>query len=397
MLKPKRRSILGSFAAGAGAFLTVHARAGTSDGHAAGHDVAEAPEASRLPTIPRRSGEPEAFTASLDHAPMKATSGGWAREVTTRTLPLATGIAGAHLFVGAGGLREMHWHASAEWAYILDGRCQVTVVDPAGETEVANYEPGDLWYFPAGHAHAIQTLGLEPCHAILAFNDGLYGEHGTFGLTDWVSRLDPAMLSRTLKRPAPALASFPPGETYIMQGPVLPADGPEAMAVRVLAPNRTHRHRLMAGTPSLRLPGGTLYVASAREFPRSGDMSGLVLRLEPGAAHTPHWHPNANEWLYIARGRARVTLFGTDKRLAVAEMAVGDCAYLPRSCGHSVENIGGTECEIIGVTDSGEYVEAGLADWFAHAPRHLVAANLGVSADGLPRFEARFDRIAKAE
>jgi oxalate decarboxylase len=397
MLNPKRRSILGSIAAGAGALAATHVQAGTADGHAAGHDVAEAPKATRLQTIPRRPGDPVVFTASLDGAPLKATSGGWAREVTARTLPIATGIAGAHLFVGPGGLREMHWHGSAEWAYILDGRCQVTVVDPAGETEVVNYEAGDLWYFPAGHAHAIQTLGLEPCHAILAFNDGLYGEHGTFGLTDWMSRLEPAMLGRTLNRPAPALASFPPGETYIMQGPVLPADGPEAMAVHELAPGRTHRHRLMAGSPSLRLPGGSLYVASAREFPRSGDMSGLVLRLEPGAAHTPHWHPSANEWLYMARGRARVTVFGTDKRLAVAELAVGDCAYLPRSCGHSVENIGGAVCEIIGVTDSGEYVEASLADWFAHAPRHVLAANLGVPVDGLPRFGARFDRIAMAE
>ena len=78
----------------------------------------------------------------------------------------------------------MHWHNSAEWAYIFAGHCQVTVVDPEGETEVANYGPGDLWYFPKGHAHAIQTIGSEACHAVLAFDDGLYGEHGTFGLSD---------------------------------------------------------------------------------------------------------------------------------------------------------------------------------------------------------------------
>ena len=127
--------------------------------------------ADRRPVLPRRPGEPPAFIASLDHAALKATSGGWAREITSRQLPIATGIAGAHLFLAPGGIREMHWHASAEWAYILDGQCQVTVIEPHGPTEVANFGAGDLWYFPAGHAHAIQALGTQPCHAILAFDD----------------------------------------------------------------------------------------------------------------------------------------------------------------------------------------------------------------------------------
>ena len=84
------------------------------------------------------------------NGPIKATSGGWARDVTTKSLPIATDIAGAHLYLNAGGVREMHWHTSAEWAYILSGHCQVTVVDPEGETEVANYGPGDLWFFVPG-------------------------------------------------------------------------------------------------------------------------------------------------------------------------------------------------------------------------------------------------------
>jgi oxalate decarboxylase len=49
---------------------------------------------------------------SLDHDLVKATSGGWAREVNARHLPLAR----EHLFMNPGGSREMHWHATAaEW------------------------------------------------------------------------------------------------------------------------------------------------------------------------------------------------------------------------------------------------------------------------------------------
>jgi oxalate decarboxylase len=112
MFEANRRFFLQSFAAGAGAALaTSQSLAAGNDGHAAGYDVSAASE--YLKTIPRKSGDPVVFTASLDKGPIKATSGGWAREITARGLPIATDIAGAHLFMNAGGAREMHWHNSA--------------------------------------------------------------------------------------------------------------------------------------------------------------------------------------------------------------------------------------------------------------------------------------------
>src|SRR5262249_51147362 len=275
----------------------------------------------------------------------------------------------------------MHWHNSAEWAYILAGACQVTVVDPEGETEVANYAAGDLWYFPKGHAHAIQTLGSEPCHAILAFDDGLYGEHGTFGLSDWMSRLDPGLLTQALGLPKGALAKAPVGEVYIRQGNVIEQNSAEGRAVHVLNRKRTHRFALMAQEPRVAAPGGTIHVASAREYPISTTMTAVITKLKVGAMHAPHWHANANEWHYVAKGRVRVTLFANDKRLSVAELSIGDCAYIPRNCGHSVQNIGTDDCEIVGVLDSGTYSENSLFDWIANVPRQLLANNLGLPAE----------------
>ena len=188
MTDTNRRTFLGGLALAAGGLATAGRWPLAHDGHAAGYDVA--PSADHVPLIPRRTGDPVMFTASLDKSPIKATSGGWARDITTRACRSPPTLPARICILNPGGVREMHWHNSAEWAYILAGHCQVTVVDPEGETEVANYGPGDLWYFPEGTRHAIQTLGSEPCHAILAFDDGLYGEHGTFGLSDWMSRLD---------------------------------------------------------------------------------------------------------------------------------------------------------------------------------------------------------------
>ena len=384
MFTTERRWVLGGLAAGAGLIGSIRrAWAAGEDGHAAGHDAVAS--ANHVATIARKPGDPVTFTAALDKAPIKATSGGWAREMTARTLPIATDIAGAHLFLNPGGIREMHWHSSAEWAYVLDGRCQVTVVDPEGLVEIANFATGDVWYFPPGHAHSIQTIGTEPCHAVLAFNDGLYSEHGTFGLTDWISRLDPAALTQVTGVPATRLETFPKGETYIMQGPVLAADSEEAGAAEELPAAISHRYRL-SDRPHTERAGSALYVASARDFPMSERMTSIMARLAPGAILAPHWHPNANEWQYLARGRARVTLFAPDKRLAIAELGPGDCAYLPRAAGHMVENIGTEPCELVGVLDNGAYVEARLCDWLGRAPAHALAANLGVPRAELPRF-----------
>ena len=384
MDQTNRRFFLGVLAAGSG--LAASPAFALDDGHAAGADVA--PASTFLRTIPRKPGAAPAFTASLDTGPIKATSGGWARDVTTRQLPIATGIAGAHLFLNPGGVREMHWHASSEWGYIVAGHCQATVIDGAGEMEIVNLAPGDTWYFPAGHAHAIQTLGADPCHAILAFDDGLYGEHGTFGLTDWMSRFDPATLGHALGVPDATLAAMPAGETYIMQGPIVSRDGPAALAARPLPPARSHRFAIAEAAAMAEAGGSALRVAPASAFPVSSGMTGLHLALAPGAIHAPHWHPAANEWHYVVRGRTRVTLFSQDKRLAVAELGPGDCAYLPRACGHSVESIGAETAEIVGVHDSGTYTETSLSAWLAQAPRHLLAANLGLSEPEVAAFPA---------
>jgi oxalate decarboxylase len=371
-----RRAVLGGLAFAATGLASSQTLAATKDGGAAGYDVS--PSTDALPVIPRRTGDAMKFTASLDGGPIKATSGGWARDITTRGLPIATGIAGAHLFLNAGGIREMHWHDSAEWACILAGHCQVTVVDPEGETEVANYGPGDLWYFPRGHSHAIQALGSEPCHAVLAFDDGLYAEHGTFGLSDWISRLDTGMIAQVTGLSREALAQLPPAEVYIRQGEIIARDSPQARAQQVLNRKRTHRYQLMAQQPRVKSARGTIHVASAREYPIATTLTGIVTRLEAGAMHEPHWHTHANEWHYLAKGKVRVTLFAMDKRLATAEMSPGECAYIPRNCGHSIQNIGTEDCEIVGVLDSSRYEEATLSDWMKRAPRHVLANNLGL-------------------
>jgi oxalate decarboxylase len=381
-----RRRFLGGIALSAAALAA--SRSGTAaagDGHVLGYDAARAGEF--MKTVPRKSGDPVSFSMSLDHSPVKATSGGWAREVNARHLPLASDIAGAHLFMNPGGSREMHWHATAaEWAFVLTGRCQIIVLDPDGLLDVTNLGPGDIWFFPKGHAHAISTLGDAPCHAILTFGDGLFSERGTFGISDWISRFDAATLARNFELSPASIPAFPQGETYINQGEVIPLDSPAARDVQELPPSQSHRYRLMAAKPWRSFPGGTLHLASAREFPLSATMTGLIIRLQPGAMQELHWHPNASEWFYISKGRVRATLFGADKRMAVAELGTGDCGYFPQGWGHSLEALGTEPSEIVSSLNAGSYQDGSVSDWIARVPRHVLGNNLNMTEAAVAQF-----------
>src|SRR6516164_8300784 len=101
--------------------------------------------------------------------------------------PISTGIAGVSMRLKPGGLRELHWHANAaEWAFVVKGRVRTTVIGPAGVSETNDFGPGDVWYFPRGHGHALQGMGPEEAHFVLVFDNGAFSEFGTFSTTDWV-------------------------------------------------------------------------------------------------------------------------------------------------------------------------------------------------------------------
>ena len=125
------------------------------------------------------------------------------------------------MYLDPGSSRELHWHAiAAEWAYVIEGRCQTVVLEPSGASEINNFEPGDLWYFAKGHGHSIQCIGDKPCHFILSFDNGAFSEHGTFSITDWIDLTPKDMLAKEFGVPNDIFDAFPKGEAYIQAGPV---------------------------------------------------------------------------------------------------------------------------------------------------------------------------------
>jgi len=355
-----------------------------------GRDVQQLPLGSTVAYHdPKDVAEMPAFVRSLDGSKPKVTCGGWAKESTEHQLPIMKGLAGVHMFLNPGGSRELHWHAiAAEWAYVIDGHCQTVVLDPSGQTEVNNYGPGDLWFFPKGHGHSIQTIGAKPCHFILSFDNGALSEHGTFSITDWVDVSPKSMLAKNFGLTEAAFDSFPKGETYIQSGPILEA----ALAKDAPWPREsTHKFALLHDERSRRdFDGGTFNLATVDEWPISTTMSGGLMVIKPGKMKELHWNPNADEFHFYLKGRGQIAIFGSGGRGKASDVKAGDSAYIPAGYGHAILNTGDEDLEIIQTWNAGKFQEITLKRWVETAPRYLAANNF----TGVP--EATLDAIQRA-
>src|SRR5580698_4488661 len=289
--------------------------------------------------------------------------GGSAKEATASEFPISQSIAGVSMRLKAGAMRELHWHSlAAEWAYMLEGRCRVTVISPEGQAEVADFEVGDTWYFPRGHGHALQGLGPGECHFLLGFDNGHFSEFGTFSVTDWISRTPPHILSRNLNLPESVFAQFPKKEVYIGPGKV-PAEALEQVRNADLEPSQaSHKFRLDKQTPHV-LEGGEERIVSSREFPIQTTLTAVRMDLNPGAMREMHWHPHADEWQYYVSGGARVTIFGSHGRVRTEEFKPGQVAFIKQGYGHYLEQTGDEPTRILILFNSGIYEEISLSAW----------------------------------
>ena len=135
--------------------------------------------------------------------------GGWSREVTVRELAVSKSIAGVDMRLTAGGIRELHWHTAAEWAFMLYGNARITGLDADGKSFVTDVTEGDLWYFPTGIPHSIQGLNPDGCEFLLVFDDGNFSEYETVLLTDWMAHTPHDVLAKNFGVSEQSMAKMP--------------------------------------------------------------------------------------------------------------------------------------------------------------------------------------------
>jgi oxalate decarboxylase len=338
----------------------------------------------------RAEAEPAAAAGPMTHKfrleAQKPTefAGGSTKAASVREFPISQGIAGVSMRLKPGGLRELHWHANAaEWNYFLTGKARITVFQPDDRWDTAEYEPGDVCYIPRGFGHYIENIGDDECWFILTFDNGEFDEFSTFSFSGWLATAPRDVLAKNLGLSEQVLASLPKKEVYMALEPPSERKGPAAApGVAARSSPLSHKFRLEAQQADA-FSGGTNKLVSMHEMPVSTTMTGSSMRLKPGGLRELHWHPHADEWLYVIKGQARITVFRSHDEAETQQYDEGDICYIPRGFGHYLENRSSDETHLLIVFNSGEYQAIDLTGWLAATPRTVVAANLGISASAL--------------
>jgi len=331
----------------------------------------------------------QTFKYPFSFANKRVYDGGWSREVTVRELPVSKSMAGVNMRLTAGGVRELHWHTSAEWAIMLYGTARITAIDAEGKSFVADTKKNDLWFFPSGVPHSIQGLEPDGCEFLLVFDDGEFSESETVLLSDVMMHLPPSVLSKNFAVTEQAFANLPKQELFIFQAD-LPAkleDDQKTAAGALGKSSRDFAFRTDAMKPTKQTKGGEVRIVDSRNFKVTTTTMAMVT-VHPGGMRELHWHPNADEWQYFIAGKGRMTVVATGNRARTMDFQAGDVGYVQKTLLHYIENTGDTDLIFLEMFKADRFEEFSFSEWLAHTPPELVIAHLKID-------KATYDAIPK--
>ncbi|KAI0076203.1 oxalate decarboxylase [Panus rudis PR-1116 ss-1] len=335
------------------------------------------------PTTDHGTVENAKWPFSLSHNRLQ--TGGWARQQTVTDMPIAKEMAGVNMRLEAGAIRELHWHKTAEWAYVLKGSTQISTVTPEGQNYVATVNPGDLWYFPPGQPHSLQATADDPegSEFLLVFDDGSFNEDATFLLTDWLAHVPEEVIAKNFQSPLTAFDHIPSRELYIFPSAPPADDVPPPTSPKGTSEPFTYA---FSKVEPIKIAGGTYKIADSTMFKAATDIAVVEVTVEPGAIRELHWHPTQDEWDFFLEGEARMTLFAADSNARTFDYQPGDIGYVPAPYGHYIENVGNTTLHYLEIYKTDRFQDVSLNTWLALTPSHIVKAHLNVSDDTIAHF-----------
>ena len=181
-------------------------------------------------------------------------------------------------------LEQLHWHATAaEWAFVIEGRVRTTVIDPQGNAETNDFEPGRRLVLPPRPRPHARVPGRRavPLHPDLRQRLLLRVRHVQHHRLD---RPHPEGAAGEELRPARVgLRRLPQGRGLLRpragaarRSPPTPLQGLEAAAADAQVPDCSPR------TPHSIYKGGREWRVDSDRFPISKTITGVILDLEPG-------------------------------------------------------------------------------------------------------------------
>ncbi|EXJ83970.1 oxalate decarboxylase [Capronia epimyces CBS 606.96] len=319
---------------------------------------------------------------------MRIEEGGWTRQTTVRELGISKELAGVNMRLDYGVIRELHWHKEAEWAYVLEGNVRVTGLDSEGGSFIDDLQKGDLWYFPSGHPHSLQGLSPNGTEFLLVFDDGNFNEESTFLLTDWLAHTPKAVLGENFRLAPEVFKTIPKSDKYIFQGSLpgsIDEERPDGRHVKKSKYQFTHK---MLDQEPVNTTGGQVRITDSTNFPISKTIAAAHLDIQPGALREMHWHPNADEWSFFIKGRARVTVFGAEGTARTFDFVAGDVGVIPRNMGHFIENLSDDEpVEVLEIFRADKFQDFSLFQWLGETPQRMVTDHIFANdKEGAERF-----------
>jgi oxalate decarboxylase len=388
-----RRSFIGTAAAAVGSFAALQKVTGadpskTDPGPANPGLDGQNPDSIWPPATDSKS-LVQNFKYPFSFANKRTYEGGWSREVTVRELPVSKTLAGVNMRLTAGGVRELHWHTSAEWAIMLYGTARITAIDADGKSFVADVKKDDLWFFPSGIPHSIQGLNPDGCEFMLVFDDGDFSESETVLLSDAMAHLPPAVLAKNFGVGEQAFANVPKQELFIFQTDVpggLEADQKSAAGALGKSP-KDFAFRTMEIPPTKQTKSGDVRIVDSRNFKVTTTAMAMVT-VHPGGLRELHWHPNADEWQFFISGKGRMTVVATGNKARTMDFQEGDVGYVQKTLLHYIENTGDSDLVFLEMFKSSLFQEFSFSEWLAHTPAELVMAHLKIDKaiyDAIPK------------
>lgn len=127
-------------------------------------------------------------------------------------------------------------------------------------------------------------------------------------------------------------------------------------------------------------------ITDTTNFPISQRTAAAHVIINPHGLREMHWHPNADEWNFFIRGRARITIFASNGNARTFTYQPGDIGIVPKNNAHFVENIGDEPVEMLEVFRAPRFEDFSVEQWLAQTPATMVVEHMNLTGSYREKF-----------
>ncbi len=94
---------------------------------------------------------------------------------------------------------------------------------------------------------------------------------------------------------------------------------------------------------------GELKLITQSDFPILRGLSIFWVNLDSDGIALPHWHPNADELVFVLSGKGRMSVVSPNNEIETKEFEKGNLLFFPRGYFHYFESIGDEKVQVLAI------------------------------------------------